>query len=244
LIDILYSAWNRCEFTEASLACLITNTDWTQVRRLVIYDDGSEDGTREQLDDLLRIWPIGLIATELIVRAEHGLGPVQIMQRHIDDPDSAPMFAKVDNDVCVPPGWLPVMLDVLDRHPEVELLGMEAGMSEVKGRDGALFSSYGFQPATNIGGVGLMRLSAFQCRPAMRADGRHGFSEWQHTHKPTRGWVTPDLPVVLLDRLPFEPWLSLSARYVEEGWQRPWQPWDPRWMAWAWEWLPTLEAVA
>lgn len=244
MIDILYLTHNRREFTEASFACLIRNTDWEHVRRLVVYDDGSEDGTREVIERLLvhavEHTPIRMT----LLRAERDLGPVGIMQRHIADTDAAPVFAKIDNDVCVPPDWLHAMVDVLERNPAVELLGMEAGMAAVKGRDGALFSGYGFQPASNIGGVGLMRLSAFQSRPAMRADGRHGFTEWQHTHEPVRGWITPDLPVVLLDRLPFEPWVSLARGYVAEGWQRDWPKWDPVWMDWAWAWFNPVVEIA
>lgn len=241
VIEILYLAWNRLEFTRASLAFLLANTNWDLVDRLIVYDDGSEDGTRELLDELLRHFPV-----ETVLRAEEGRGPVSIM-RHYVATTPAEVFAKIDNDVAVPPGWLDWMLQVLEETPAVELLGMEAGMTEVVGRDGdqAWDGTYRFEPATNIGGVGVMRTSAFTTRPALYADGRHGFSEWQHTNKPVRGWITPDLPVVLLDRLPFEPWLSLSAGYVERGWQRPWQCWDPVWMRWAWDWLvPETEAVA
>lgn len=238
-VEILYLAWNRRAFTEFSLDTLLANTDWSQVDRLVIYDDGSSDGTRELLDELLGRFPV-----ETVLRAELGRGPVSIMRHYIATTD-AEVFAKIDSDVCVPAGWLEAMLGVLDAHPDVELLGMEAGMSGVAGRKGALLDGvYGFEPATNIGGVGLMRTSAFTSRPSMRANGRGGFTEWQHTHKPVRGWITPDLPVALLDRLPFEPWLSLSAKYVREGWQRPWAPWDPRWMDWAYSWMAPAEAAA
>lgn len=239
-IDILYLAWNRLEFTRFSLRTLLANTDWSLVSRLVVMDDGSEDGTREWLDEALRGVPV-----ETVLRAEGGIGPVALMQRHLADPESAAVFAKIDSDVCVPAGWLSTMLDVLDRYPFVELLGMEAGMSGVAGRDGAPFDGvYGVEPATHIGGVGLMRTSAFTSRPPMQADGRNGFSEFQHTHKPARAWITPDLPVVLLDRLPTEPWRSLSDDYIAAGWQRQFGVWDERWMGWAFDWLPAFEAAA
>jgi glycosyltransferase involved in cell wall biosynthesis len=237
--EILYLAWNRLEFTRASLAFLLANTSWDLVDRLIVYDDGSEDGTRELLDELLPAFPV-----ETVLRAEEGRGPVSIMRHHFATTDGD-IVAKIDNDVAVPPGWLDHMLDVLAAYPEVELLGMEAGMTEVVGRDGdaAWDGVYRFEPATNIGGVGVMRTSAFASRPPLRPDGLYGFSEWQHTHQPTRGWITPDMPIVLLDRLPFEPWLSLSAEYVARDWQRPWAAWDETWMSWAWDWL-TADGVA
>jgi glycosyltransferase involved in cell wall biosynthesis len=240
VIEILFLAWNRLEFTRASLAFLLANTDWRFVDRLCVYDDGSEDGTRELLDELLPLFPV-----ETILRAEKGMGPVAIMRNYVGK-TNADWFAKVDNDVAVPPGWLDAMLGVAERNPDVELLGMEAGMTQVVGREGdeAWHGVYRFEPATNIGGVGLMKSSAFKTRPSLWADGRSGFTEWQHTNDPVRGWITPDLPVVLLDRLPFEPWLSLSAEYVAKGWQRPWQTWSEEWMAWAWQWMVADEVAA
>lgn len=240
MIDVVFLSWNRLVFTCASLATLIHNTDWAGVARLVMYDDSSDDGTREMLEGIAAACP-----ARVELRSERLGSPVRTMQRHLDDPDAAPLFAKIDNDVLVPPGWLPAMLGVLERNPDVELLGMEAGMTKVAGRDGEPWDGvYGFEPATNVGGVGVFRRDAFTGRNPMRANGRFGFTEWQHTHDPVRGWITPDLPVPLLDRLPVEPWLSLSAEYVERGWQRPWGAYDPTWMKWAWEWIDKEEALA
>ena len=48
-VDILYCAWNRLEFTKVTFELLRRNTEWRHVEKLVVYDDGSEDGTREYL---------------------------------------------------------------------------------------------------------------------------------------------------------------------------------------------------
>jgi hypothetical protein len=130
------------------------------------------------------------------------------------------------------------MLGVMRLHPELELLGMEAGMTEVAGRDGKPWDGiYGYEPATNIGGVGVMRSSAFEGRK-MKASGRYGFTEFQHHHNPVRGWIKPDLPIVLMDRLPMEPFASFSRQYVFHGWQRDWPKWEPEsMMEWAYEWI-------
>lgn len=234
-VDVVFMAWNRLEFTKASFSALASNTDWDRVRRLVVYDDGSEDGTRDWLEAALADFP-----ADVVFRAERFGSPVSLMAVYLRRDDPAEVFAKIDSDVAVPPGWLGEMLAVLDRNPSVELLGMEAGMTRVAGRDGAPFDGVRtVEPSSHIGGVGLMRRSAFESRAGLAADGRNGFTEWQHTHRPARGWIAPDLPVVLLDRLPFDPWRSLSAEYVERGWQRPWPSWDPVWMRWAWEWFST-----
>lgn len=238
-LDVVFVSFNRLAFTRLSFSMLLQHTAWEYVNRLVVYDDGSEDGTREWLDEAINACHV-----DHVMRAEQELGPVAIMQRHLADPDRAAWLAKIDNDACVPPGWLPAMLSVLEQNPAVELLGMEAGMTSVPGRDGQPFDGrYGFEPATNIGGIGLMSCAMFDRLPAMRPDGRHGFSELQHTHKPVRGWISPDLPVALLDRVPVEPWLTLSRGYIEQGWQRPQGVWAPRWMEWAYSWLPDLVAA-
>lgn len=238
MIDILYTAWNRREFVGESLMWLRENTALDLVRRLYVIDDGSSDGTRELLDELLPAFDC-----DVILRAEQGIGPVRAIMRYLAD-DPLPVFAKIDSDCCVPPGWLEAMLDVLEQHPHVELLGMEAGMTRVAGRDGQPFDGvYGFTPDRNIGGIGLFRTSAFTSRQPMRPDGRNGFSEFQHSTNVVRGWITPDLACPLLNRLPFEPWRSLSQEYVAMGWQRPCGLYG-EWMEWSWEWLAEREAAA
>lgn len=238
-VDILFLAYNRLEFTREALLHLVQNTDWDLVDRIVIYDDGSTDGTLE----LTREFDA---PTEVNWRNTSFGSPVAVMRDYIrDDPDAGKWFVKIDSDVAVPPGWLDELLAVQEREPQYDLIGMEAGMTKVAGRDEPWDGVYRVEPCTHIGGIGLMRRQWFLDAPQLNAHGRFGFSEHQARYGPARGWITPDLPIVLLDRLPFEPWLSLSAEYCARRWQRDWPKWDPVWMAWAWEWmLDGEEAVA
>ena len=81
-----------------------------------------------------------------------------------------------------------------------------------------------------------MNVGAFRNRVPFIANGRFGFTEWQHQQEVGAYWVTPDMPIFLLDRIPVEPWASLSARYAEEGVsRRDWEKLDPR-DANCWEW--------
>ncbi len=236
-VEILFLAFNRLEFTTRSWSWLIAHTNWESVSKVVVYDDGSIDGTDFWLSERIveanragELPPIEMHHTKL-------KSPVAIMQDYLGRTD-AELFAKIDNDVGVPPGWLDNMLGVMRLYPEVELLGMEAGMTEVAGRDGAPWDGiYGYEPASNIGGVGVMRTAAFEGR-YMKPNGRYGFTEFQHHHNPVRGWIKPDLPVVLMDRLPMEPFASCSREYVFHGWQRDWAKWGPEsMMSWAYEWI-------
>ena len=152
----------------------------------------------------------------------------------------AEYFVKIDNDIALPPDWLGVMRDVGMRNPDYDLIGMEAGWTgKPQGKQSR--RNYMVTPARHIGGVGLMRTEAFTRRRAiplsLGKNGRAGFTIWQYRSSPNAGWVTPDLAVVQFDRLPIEPWLSLSARYVEEGWARSWGPYEHDMHGW-WKWLP------
>lgn len=211
-LDILFLSWNRWEFTECALRHLFRNTEWTHVRKLVVYDDESAEPAAQRLRQLLDDSPV-----EVALRVRRLRSPVAVM---LDYLGSAPadVFCKLDNDIVVPPGWLPEMLAVWTDH--MDLLGMEIGHPMGLGYP-EITGERVFVPCSHIGGVGLMRSGAFlEARHAMRPNGRFGFTEWQHTERPVRGWIFPEILAVCLDRVPVEPWAGLSAAYRQAGWQR------------------------
>lgn len=237
-IDVVFLAWNRRQFTSAVWSWLQAHTNWDLVSKLVVYDDGSEDGTLEFLRERAdrgkiryhhRNIPIELRVSDL-------RSPPAIMNHYIATSE-ADAFMKLDNDIAVPAGYLDKMAAVLDRHPEIDLLGMEAGMVALQGRDGVVYNDYDIEPCTHIGGVGLMRVSAFRSRPQIPTRGRFGFDSWQQRYDVPRAWIKPDIHCPQLDRLPFEPWMSLSEEYIENGWSRPWPKYDEQWMAPFWSWV-------
>lgn len=227
-IDVIYLAANRLRFTEASFASVLQNTNWNLVRRLLVYDDRSTDGTREFLLEAIAEVPAD------VSFIEHELAsPPAVMNRYLrGDGETADAFVKIDNDICVPAGYLDALVSVFDLDPDLELLGMEPGRAgrPPENWDGA----YGWIDGSHIGGVGLMRTSAFHERPPIPQRGRLGFTEWQHRYDPVRGWIAPDLPVFALDMVPDEPWATLSALYIDKGWQRFWPPYDGRVSSYLW----------
>lgn len=245
-VDIVFPSSSRPEFSAMSLAALAVNTNWDLVRRLIIYTDGAtmREGfvAREPI-------PIELLEYD---HEAHG-GPVAIMLAYLDRPDVAEIFAKIDNDVVVPPGWLDAAVSVMARHPELDLLGIEPPLSrtpapwasskrprppapELDGPPG-LHNYCGYALCDSIGGVGLMRSRAFAGRDRMRPHATYGgFTDWQQRNADvTKGWILPPLSLFLLDRLPFEPWLGLSRRYIDGGVQRPWTNYGPEASS-LWEW--------
>jgi glycosyltransferase involved in cell wall biosynthesis len=235
-VDILFLAWNRLAFTKASFGALARNTPWaSSVDRLIVYDDGSEDGTAEWLREAGAKLPVPAFDfREVSFRS-----PPATMNDYLATAE-ADLFAKVDSDIAMPPSWLDSLLSVMESSPELELLGCEAA------RNGTQMAypdeELTWVSTTHIGGVGLMRVDSFLRRPPIMGRGRFGFTEFQHRHDPVRGWVLPDLPVLQLDRLPFEPWLSLAEEYARKGWQRRWPKYDDLRPYW-WEWFAP-QAVA
>lgn len=210
LIDLLFLSSNRLEFTKAVMANLLLNTDWNQVSRILLYDDNSEDGTREYLRALEYPVPADF-------RNRTFGSPVKVMNHYLDE-DPAEMFAKIDSDTMVPKFWLEECMRVMHIHSDLDLLGIEA-FRPVDVSSGA---HRGYDDAQFIGGIGLMRTRAF-ADSLPRPNGRFGFTRWQES-KPDvkKGWLNPALPVFLLDWLPREPWRSLTNQYVAAGWNRDW----------------------
>lgn len=230
-VEILYLAYNRLEFTKATFGLLLTNTDWPLVDRLVVYDDGSTDGTTKWLREACEAARIGCW---IEFRKSKFRSPPATMDNFVAN-TRADVFVKIDSDIAVPPGWLPPMLTVLEQSPELELLGMQAGMGGYDLRDPRAAGGFSWVASSHIGGVGAMRVSAFRSRRSIGGVGRQGFTQWQQGLDPVRGWITPDLRVIQLDLVPEEPWAGLADYYVAKRWARRWPPYEDRWW---WEWLP------
>jgi hypothetical protein len=221
VIDLIYLAKGRKEFTRASLDALMTNTNW-RLATLIVYTDGDD---------------FPALANAQVRKTVHG-GPVAIMNAYLAGPGTN-VFAKIDNDVIVPPNWLDICLGVMNNNPELGLLGIEGHKSRTpapwaKGMYAPAPELNGDHPAgyagcSMIGGIGLMRRDAFLVNDPMKPHSIYGgFSDWQLRHpEVVKGWVAPPLDVFLLDRLPMEPWASLSKEYIRTGQQRPWTNYDP-----------------
>ncbi|MBV7339358.1 glycosyltransferase family 2 protein [Chloroflexi bacterium TSY] len=228
--DLMYLAWNRLEFTKETFSNLLTNTDWEYVHELFVYDDGSHDGTGEWLAEKAKEAPVPM----RFVKTDFG-SPVAAMVHFIESAQ-APILAKMDNDAMLPPAWLRQSLDVLDQHPELSLLGIEAIYPH--NDDPQHLRSY--RPAQFISGLGLYRRAAFSHSRPRPMRKWHGLEEWQLAQGLglKRGWIAPALPVFLLDRIPFDPWRMYSDQYIKYGWQRSWPKYDPTCTLWHWRWPP------
>lgn len=233
MTDVLFLAHGRPEFTKASWAALQKNTPNTN---LWVFTDGDES---QELTGCEVIEPFG--------------GPVACMNAFLDislNSSRSPagdLVAKIDNDVIVPPGWLQACEDIMRRHPEVDLLGIEPWTP-----DTALFPKFvhpSFGPFTgyearrvsHVGGIGVFRRSVFERfgRPTPNSqDGRYGFTEFQWAHKDmVKVFIDPPLPVFLLDHLPSPYWMWLSKKYEDAQVQRrQWGFYHPVLHSSLWDW--------
>ena len=238
--DLVYLAHGRPEFTAASLAALGENTNWERVGRMLIYTDGA----------LMRngmVPPPSIPLHLLSFCHKHVGGPVGTMNDYLAN-SLAPIWAKIDNDVIVPPGWLDACLAVMDDHDELDLLGIEPPLSRTpapwsggvraeapenyRGLRADGWPTYARCEA--IGGIGLFRSRAWQGRREMVPHSTYGgFTDWQLKYRAALvrcgignplviGWIVPPLKLFLLDRLPMGPWASLSAGYIAAKEQRTW----------------------
>ncbi len=216
MIDIHFCAYNRRTYTDCSLSTLAENTDWSLVNHLYITDDNSTDGTSEYLLDVFRYLPV----QATLLRNPFG-GPVAAMNAVLDR-TNAEIFAKVDSDLILPPGWLDTMLTVMEEYPELDALGTEPGFAPpLQPPDIAR----GYKPGPHIGGQGLFRTRAFRRRRPQQHNTFFGLTEFQKRYM-TAGWIDPDIASFNLDHLPCDPWRSLAADYVANGWSRAWSSYD------------------
>ncbi len=233
-VDLMFPCHNRLEYVKAAFQNLLDNTDWTLVKHLWLVDDDSTDGTAEYLKACE--FSIGYKAT--LARGNFG-GPVAAMN-HVLDRTHADVIAKIDSDCIVPPGWLNTMLGVLDEHPNVDALGMEPAFADPLQPD---YVKRTCKPARWVGGQGLIRTSVFAKHRPVAKRRYFGWTQFQRQYV-CSAWVSPDIAAFNLDHLPFEPWKSLAAEYVENGWSRAWGPYDQSLSPyWDW-WTKQQEAVA
>jgi len=227
-VDLFYLACNRLEFTRETFTTLLVTTDWRYVNELFVYDDGSQDGTREWLEQHSALAPVPVRFLKT------GFGSPVTAMSHFIQSAGAPILAKTDNDAMLPPSWLRQGLEVLASHPELTLLGIEAMYPH--SADPQLARSY--TAAQFISGLGLYRREAFARSRPQAINKWFGLEEWQVAQGAglKRGWITPALPVFLLDRIPFDPWLSYAAEYARRGWQRVWPKYDAACTLWHWRW--------
>lgn len=209
-IDLFMPTFNRLEYTKIAVESLFSTTDARLVTQFIVVDGNSDDGTTQYLEKTLGDAPF---KSRLIrIRERHVVHAMQAAR----DACQTPIVAKLDSDTVACPDWLPISLDVLNRHPDVWALGIGAGESMVPWTSKEPRS---YLAAKHVGGVGLFRRKAWEGLMPETAP-YHGWTTHQWNSPWKKGWLMPNLPIFLLDQLPFEPFVSLRSEYFNRGWHR------------------------
>lgn len=105
MIPVLYTTWNRLDYTKQTLSILLENT---QDGEIYIIDNGSMDGT----DAFLYKFRNHRKVKQIIFNNENkGIGGA--LNQFLELTKNDEFIAKVDNDTVVPANWLNNLLDPL-----------------------------------------------------------------------------------------------------------------------------------
>jgi len=109
--------YDRIAFTRKAIDALIRHTHHPHV--LTVVDNASRDGTQAYLRELKRK---GVIRNLLLL--PENIGVARASNLAWSQEPAAAHYLKLDNDIVIQkPGWLDMMVDVIDRLPELGAVG-------------------------------------------------------------------------------------------------------------------------
>jgi len=154
---ILFQAFNRLYFTKIALSRLLETAG--SCSKLVIADSGSVDGTREYLEELERS---GVLPNAEFWYYKKNYGRDRPRAHFLLEHEHKYDFLGcVANDVLTSPGWVPAFEELLDKVPQIGIVGAidrEWGNRELVKKDD--LSYYGGHHFSWSDGYWLLRASA------------------------------------------------------------------------------------
>lgn len=121
MIDILMTTYFRKDFTKKVIDHIIERTKIPF--QFIIVDNGSQDGTREMLEDYQKLYP-SLFKKVVYLNSNMGL---QAAKNIGMDFVESKYFVNTDNDCLCPqlePDWLAQMIRLMDENPEYAAISM------------------------------------------------------------------------------------------------------------------------
>lgn len=238
VVDILFLAANRAEFTRASFNSLLDHTDWDLVQRLHVAVDDNQDGVLEWLLQAIKHVPVETTWTDVSLG-----GPNRQLETWLAHITSAPYVCKIDNDVYLPENWLIDSLNALiDYGSSLDCVGLEPEPEHPQ-VEPAVEERRAVSSTRPVGGIFLARRAAMPTEFVHTNSKYMAWYQYQLDHPELRrGWIKPGLAICLLDRIPNRPWRTWGEKYEENGWQRPWDRYRPE-DSWLWEDIPYEEEL-
>lgn len=151
IIDICILSYNRKDFTRMCLEEIAARTK--HPHRVIVVDNGSTDGTAEWLKEK----ESGSLIDDLVLNPEnwgvHGGWNLALEQV------TSELMVSTDNDIIPQPGWLCLLVDLMERFPEYGAVCLRA--QAFIGQGGDLFKdSPEIKPRSHIPAYGrIMRTS-------------------------------------------------------------------------------------
>lgn len=115
-VEILYITCGRLEYTKKSLPSVVENAgmDFS----LCIYDNGSDDGTKEFLSDFVKQYKNKIEINFL--NENKGISHVTNM---FWEKSTAKIIGKIDNDMLMPKNWLRILYSAFISAKDIHILG-------------------------------------------------------------------------------------------------------------------------
>lgn len=127
--SIMMITYDRLELTKQTLDCLFENTDYPF--NLIFIDNASQDRTAEYLEEFCQNnlanheFFKGFKIQKNPQNAGIAIGRNQALLLAEDE-----WLVTIDNDVCVPKGWLTECIDIIKKNPKFGMIGVN--MENVK----------------------------------------------------------------------------------------------------------------
>jgi GT2 family glycosyltransferase len=119
LVSILYTAWNRLEFTQKSLNEIYTKTRYP-LCELFVWDNNSTDGTKEYLQSISKRGDLPIQTAFLLHQENIGKN---WYNRVIREHAKGEYIVLFENDILeIPEGWLKKMVDAFKATPRAGYL--------------------------------------------------------------------------------------------------------------------------
>lgn len=121
MIDILMTTYYRLDFTKKVIEAIISRTD--PFFRLIVVDNGSQDGTREYLQEMEKKYP-AYFKRVILLPENVGLQKAKnIGMEYV----TTELFVNTDND-CIPPKlapcWLKQQIELMERNPQFAAISL------------------------------------------------------------------------------------------------------------------------
>jgi len=121
--------YDRIEFTRQAIDALIRHTNHPYV--LTVVDNASRDGTQAYLRELQRK---GVVRNLLLL--PENIGVARASNLAWSQEPAAAHYLKLDNDIVIQkPGWLGMMVEVIDKLPELGAVGYNFESSSFPAQD-------------------------------------------------------------------------------------------------------------